>query len=70
MLAAVERHVGAVPIYLETGSEATRDSCGRRGYDVLAELALPGGGPRMWTLVSCPQANPRAMPLARAAASR
>jgi len=70
LLAAVERHVGAAPIYLETGSEATRDGCRRRGYDLRAELQLPAGGPRMWTLVSCPQANARAAPLAHAAASR
>jgi GNAT superfamily N-acetyltransferase len=70
LLAAVERHAGDVPVYLETGSEATRDACRRHGYDVLAELHLPGGGPRMWTLISCPHANPRTAPLARTAATR
>jgi GNAT superfamily N-acetyltransferase len=70
LLAAVERHAGEVPVYLETGSEVTRDACRRHGYDVHSELRLPGGGPRMWTLIACPHANPRTAPLARAAASR
>ena len=50
MLAAVERHVG-VPVYLETGSAPVREGCRRRGYGVHAELRLPGGGPRMWTMI-------------------
>lgn len=51
MLAAVERHAG-VPVYLETGSEHVRDGCRRRGYATRAELRLPGGGPRIWTMIS------------------
>ena len=66
----MERHAGDVPVYLETGSESMRDGCRRRGYDVLAELDLPGGGPRTWTLLSCPVANLRDARLADAAPSR
>jgi GNAT superfamily N-acetyltransferase len=70
LLTAVERLRADVPIYLETGSESTRDACRRHGYDVLGELRLPGGGPRMWTMISCPLANPRTVPVAHAVASR
>lgn len=50
MLAAVERRAG-VPVYLETGSASVRDGCRRRGYALRAELRLPAGGPRIWTLM-------------------
>ena len=70
LLAAVEQRHADVPVYLETGSEGTRDACLRHGYEVLGELRLPAGGPRMWTLISCPLANPRTVPVAHAGASR
>ncbi len=39
----------AVPTYLETSSEANVGFYGRRGYELLGEIALPGGPP-MWRL--------------------
>ena len=67
---AVGRHLPATPIYLETGSETTRDALLRHGYDPVGEVRLPGRGPRMWTLISCPHANARTASLAAAGASR
>ena len=51
LLRAVEARAG-VPVYLETGSGATRAGCERRGYAVLGRVGLPAGGPALWTLLS------------------
>lgn len=44
----------ALPVHLETTSESAVGFYRRLGFDVTAELDLPGGGPHLWAMASRP----------------
>ncbi len=41
-------------LYVETAAPRTRDAAARRGFATHAELALPSGGPPVWTMLRPP----------------
>lgn len=43
-----------VPAYLETSTEANVRFYRRLGFEVTAEVELPGDGPRTWTMIRRP----------------
>ena len=44
-----------LPCYLETGVARNLGFYGRHGFQVVAEGALPCGGPRLWAMVRAPR---------------
>src|SRR5262249_24908653 len=43
-----------LPAYLETGKERNVRFYASLGFDVMEEIALPGGGPKIWLLLRNP----------------
>jgi ribosomal protein S18 acetylase RimI-like enzyme len=53
----LERSAAAsLPVHLETTNESAVGFYRRLGFDVTAELDLPGGGPHLWAMASRPVA--------------
>jgi N-acetylglutamate synthase-like GNAT family acetyltransferase len=44
--------------YLETGQSRSRDFFGRKGFEVIEEMELPGEGPPVWGMWREPTASP------------
>lgn len=49
--AGLERAAGRLPAYLETAKERNLPFYQRLGFRVTAEWAVPGGGPKFWSML-------------------